>query len=424
MVRLRMRARGFTALGMVLFLSMAATPLFAQGTQEYIVEFQPGTSLATRGTVVATSGAAVQRTFASVGAATVRVPNEQALAALQRNAAVRSVVPNRPMFAFQHAQGKGAKPGSGSQGQLTPAGVTRVGIAAAGSDGSGVGVAVLDTGVDLSHPDLSGTIDAYNAFGGSCQDDQGHGTHVAGIIAARDNAIDVVGVAPAATIFCVKVLDGAGNGSDDSVMAGLEWVYANRATIRVVNMSLGRPGSVDDNPPLRDLIALLNTAGISIIAAAGNDPSLEASQQIPAAFPEVTAVASTTAVGGSSACRFLSSPVAADTASYFTSDGTTVAISAPGEEREDVSRGCFIQSLGILSTRLGGGTTRMSGTSMAAPHVAGVAARYHQQHPAWDANTVRFAIGNDADGKGNAPLNSPSGSYTFDTVREGIAQAP
>ena len=99
-------------------------------------------------------------------------------------------------------------------------------------------------------------------------------------------------------------------------------------------------------------------------------------------------------------------------------------MSAPGEDKDNVSRGCRIESIGILSTRLGGGTTRMSGTSMAAPHVAGIAARYYQQNPAWDAETVRFAIANGAVRKGTAPLNSPSVSYTFDGVREGIAQAP
>src|SRR5207344_2549618 len=116
------------------------------------------------------------------------------------------------------------------------------------SNGLGVGVAVVDTGVDLVHPDLGGTVDAFNAFGApSCQDDEGHGTHVAGIIGARDNTADVIGVAPQATIYCVKVLDSAGSGSDASVMSGLQWVLDNHASvvpaIKVVNMSLGRPGA-------------------------------------------------------------------------------------------------------------------------------------------------------------------------------------
>jgi subtilisin family serine protease len=238
----------------------------------------------------------------------------------------------------------------------------------------------------------------------------------------------VIGVAPAAQLYCVKVLDSSGSGSDGSLMAGLDWVLANHAlvtpAIRVINMSLGRPGTVDDNPAMRDLFGALDAAGVSVVAAAGNDPAADASMQIPAAYPQVAAVASTTAVDGSNQCRFLAASIAADTASYFTTDGAKVLISAPGEEREDVSRGCLIQSTGILSLKLGGGTTRMSGTSMSSPHVAGVAVRYYQQNPAYSPSDVRGWITTDASRPGVAPLDSPSSGYTFDGVREGITQAP
>ena len=117
-------------------------------------------------------------------------------------------MPNRPVSAYQRAN---AKPGGGAGGQpaqAMPAGVMRVGLPiASSSDGAGIGVAILDTGIDLPHQDLLGIVDAFSAFGPSCQDDAGHGTHVAGIVGARDNNVDVVGVAPAATLFCVKVLD-------------------------------------------------------------------------------------------------------------------------------------------------------------------------------------------------------------------------
>mgnify|MGYP003694477831 CR=1 FL=1 len=130
-------------------------------------------------------------------AAAVRVPNARALAALQNDPSVLAVIPNRPVFAYQvNENGKGesgnGKPGGGGGGaaQVIPAGVVRVGTPTGTSNGSGVGVAVLDTGVDLAHADLAGTVDAFNGFGGpSCQDDQGHGTHVTGIIAARDNSV-------------------------------------------------------------------------------------------------------------------------------------------------------------------------------------------------------------------------------------------
>jgi len=398
----------------------------AQGLDNYIVRFREGTSAAARAAVVRGAGAALGVDFRRVNAAAVKVPNENALAALRNNQSVLAVIPNRPVFAFQNGKGKPGGGGSGST-QVVPAGVARVGVPTIDSNGLGVGVAVLDTGVDLAHPDLAGTVDALNAFGGpSCQDDEGHGTHVAGIIAARDNTVDVIGVAPKATIYCVKVLDSAGSGSDATIMSGLEWVLNNHASvvpaIKVVNMSLGRPGAVDDNPAMHDLVVALEGAGITVVVAAGNDAAAEVSGQIPAAYPEVIAVASTTALRGTNQCRFLSAPIGADTASYFTTDGAGVIVSAPGEEQENVSRGCFISSIGILSTRLGGGTTRMSGTSMASPHVAGVVARHYQA--AFQVADIRQFLQLDADRIGTAPLDSPGSQYTYDGVREGIVRAP
>ena len=398
----------------------------AQGPDNYIVRFREGTSAAARAAVVRGAGAALGVNFGRVNAAAVKVPNENALAALRNNQSVLAVIPNRPVFAFQNGKGKPGGGGGGSA-QVVPAGVARVGVPTIDSNGLGVGVAVLDTGVDLAHPDLAGTVDALNAFGGpSCQDDEGHGTHVAGIIAARDNTVDVIGVAPKATIYCVKVLDSAGSGSDATIMSGLEWVLNNHASvvpaIKVVNMSLGRPGAVDDNPAMHDLVVALEGAGITVVVAAGNDAAADVSGQIPAAYPEVIAVASTTALRGTNQCRFLSAPIGADTASYFTTDGAGVIVSAPGEEQENVSRGCFISSIGILSTRLGGGTTRMSGTSMASPHVAGVVARHYQA--AFQAADIRQFLQLDADRIGTAPLDSPGSQYTYDGVREGIVQAP
>jgi len=399
---------------------------FAQGSENYIVRFREGTSAADRASVVRGAGAAVGVDFGRARAASVRVPNGNVLIALQSNPSVLSVIPNRPVFAFQNGKGK---PGSGGGGstQVVPAGIDRVGRPTVTSNGFGVGVAVLDTGVDLSHPDLAGTVNAANAFGAaSCQDDEGHGTHVAGIIAALDNTADVIGVAPQATIYCVKVLDNAGSGSDATIMSGLEWVLDNHASvapaIKVVNMSLGRSGSVDDNPAMHDLITALAGAGITVVVAAGNDATMDVGSQIPAAYPEVMAVASTTALAGTNQCRHLSAPIAADAASYFTTDGTGVIVSAPGEERENVSRACFISSVGILSTRLGGGTTRMSGTSMAAPHVAGIVARYYQA--GFQANDIRQYLQLDAERVGSAPLDSPTSQYSYDGVREGVAQAP
>jgi subtilisin len=293
----------------------------------------------------------------------------------------------------------------------------------------------VDTGVDFNHADLQplGAV-SFSAFAGSAQDGNGHGTHVAGTIAARNNTLDVVGVAPNATIYAVKVLDAAGNGSDSAVTAGLDWVAANAALvsprIRVVNMSLGREGTLNDNPVLRAAIQNLTAGGVAVIVAAGNDASLEVSQQVPSGYPEVIAVASTTAQAGTNQYRLFNGVIGADTASYFTSDGAFnsithigVSISGPGEDQENISKAGFLQSVGILSTKLGGGTTRLSGTSMASPHTAGVAALIWQKAlllgqtvtPEEIRARIRASASNPV-----APLDSPTTSYTFDGAHEGI----
>jgi subtilisin family serine protease len=99
-------------------------------------------------------------------------------------------------------------------------------------------------------------------------------------------------------------------------------------------------------------------------------------------------------------------------------------VSAPGEDREDISKSCFLKSVGILSTRLGGGTVRMSGTSMAAPHVTGVVALMAQQSPALTPNDARRRLRLGADALDTAPFDSPGAGYSFDGEREGVVSAP
>ncbi|MCH8155063.1 MAG: S8 family serine peptidase, partial [Proteobacteria bacterium] len=255
------------------------------------------------------------------------------------------------------------------------------------------------------------------------------------IVGAAQNGADVVGVAPGVWLMSVKVLDSSGSGYDSNVIAGLNYIAnyiaANLTNGDVVNMSLGRPYSAgDDGGPLHQAVQALTDPSfesgrdpITVVVAAGNDPSKEISDMVPARFSEVMAVASTTAEDGNNKCRSYSGRIWADTASYFTTDGTGVAISAPGAQKENISRGCRAQSVGILSLALGGGTTRKSGTSMASPHVAGVVALMLQATPGLAPNTVRSIIQGTADKCGTAPLNSPTNGYSFDGVREGIVDA-
>ena len=368
------------------------------------------------------------------------------LLALENDPDVLSIAPDRVVTAV----GKPSKPPPPPPAQVVPEGVKRVGAAPGVLQftGDGVGVAIVDTGIDLNHTDLFVGPQRFAAYGTTGQDDNGHGTHVAGIVAARNNSQDVVGVAPGATLYAVKVLDRRGKGSDSTVIAGLDWVAQNWAAvsppIQVVNMSLGRTGTLGDNPQYRGAIRSLVAVGISVIVAAGNDSSREVSQMVPAGYPEVIAVASSTALGDPYIWE--------DTASYFTTDGAWrdvadplgglspvgVTISAPGEDEEAVNPVTHATtSVGILSTKLGGGTTRMSGTSMAAPHVAGVVALLWEQHSRDAEGTVAPAP-EVARGKimmgavlvdplrpdRFLPGRSPFSSVSYDDQDEGILCAP
>lgn len=400
---------------------------------DYIVIFREWTTPTDRGNSAHRAGASVRFNYSIVHGAAVHIPNDKVLATLQGDPSVAAVIPDRKVYA--HARpGKG---GGSTPAQVIPAGIARIGATpdSGSKTGRGIGVAVVDTGIDFNHGDLlpvGGP--CFTAFS-SCQDDNGHGTHVTGIIAARNNTIDVVGVAPEAIPYAVKVLDQTGSGSDATVIGGLDWIYqsADSVTppIRIVNMSLGRPGTLDDDPLLRQAVQkVVNELGISIVVSAGNDPEVEVSQQVPATYPEVMAVASTTARDGSNKCKFFNGYIQGDTASYFTTDGTFdpltrigVTISAPGETQENISPGCLAKSDGILSTKLSGGTTKMSGTSMSAPHVAGVVARILESGQMLPED-VRAYIRTTADRRLVAPLDSPTAGYTFDNEREGIVLAP
>jgi subtilisin len=264
-------------------------------------------------------------------------------------------------------------------GDAAPTGVRRIeaGSSAAVQQASSVSVAVIDTGIDLSHPDLN------VANGVNCvrprrtaQDDHGHGTHVAGSIAARNNGAGVVGVAPGTKLYAVKVLDAFGSGTISQVICGIDWVTQNAAAlnIKVANMSLGGPGASDNNcgnsigDPLHAALCRSTAAGVTYVVAAGNDGS-DLAQFTPAAYPEaltVTAMADSDGApggaGGAPACR----PGAEDEA--FASFSNFAVAAA------EINHTVAGPGVCIRSTWPNRGYATLSGTSMASPHVAGAVA--------------------------------------------------
>ncbi len=157
--------------------------------------------------------------------------------------------------------------------------------------GSGVKVAVLDTGIDLDHPDLQvnikGGVNTINPFK-SADDDNGHGTHVAGIIAGADNTVGVLGVAPNASLYAVKVLNKNGSGFISDIIEGLQWSIDNN--MQVVNMSFGTSSDVQS---FHDALINAYNSGIVLVAAAGNSGPGDSTVLYPAKYAEVIAVSAT-----------------------------------------------------------------------------------------------------------------------------------
>lgn len=271
--------------------------------------------------------------------------NEEQLLSLRKDSRIKSIEQDYTITLnpdLSILKGKPSGGGGGSPAQVIPWGISRVG---GGLSGLGKTAWIIDTGIDLTHPDLNvdkngrnksflGGIDANNP-----NDGNGHGTHVAGTVAAIDNTIGVIGVAAGATVVAVRVLDSRGSGSYSGVIAGVEYVGANGKDGDAANMSLGGPVS----SALNDAV-IKASAKVKFALAAGNE-SDDANNHSPSS-------ANGTNIYTVSAMDKL------DVFAYFSNYGTSVDFCAPG--------------VAIQSLWKSGGMNTISGTSMAAPHVCGL----------------------------------------------------
>lgn len=336
----------------------------APGMNTYFVEFE---SPVTRGDVerIEALGGGVKYVYDITPGAVVFLPTA-AVTGMAHRPGVTKVVP--------------------VEGKVYPIAETKWGVsrieapivwANEGNQGAGIKVAILDSGIDLGHPDLDSNVKGGITFasgpsGG--QDDTGHGTHVAGILAAEKNGTGVVGVAPKAWLYAVKVLPAVGGGDWDDIVAGINWAKNNG--MRVINMSLGDCGGT---PPsfVEDAVDAAYAAGIVLVAAAGNGTAGNICStrivQNPARFTNVIAVAGTQQN---------------DSPPGTWSVGPEIEVAAPG--------------VGIPSTflrgeprgnctdpGLGNGYATCSGTSMASPHVAGTVALMLNELPFLTPQQVR-----------------------------------
>ncbi len=357
--------RKFFAVMLVVLLTMTAVAYATSPAKVEKVSVIIGLANENGRASVLAAGGKIQREFKFINAVQVELPK----VAVEKLKTARGVEFVEPDFLAQ------------AYAQTVPWGIEHVNapdVHSTGFQGSGIKVAVLDTGILTSHADLQ-VVGGYDTTGiGSYVDDHGHGTHVAGTVAALNNTIGVIGAAPAAQLYAVKVLDRYGSGTYSNIIAGIEWAINN--DIDVINMSLG--GS-SGSTALEQACDAAYKAGILVVAAAGNEGTSTGGTECigyPAKYSSVMAVGSIT----SSNIR-----------SYFSSTGATLEIMAPGSD--------------VYSTTINGSYGTMSGTSMACPHVAGVAALVWSAKPSLTNVQLRNALNETANDLWNDPWRYGNG---------------
>jgi len=324
---------------------------------------------------------------------------------------VIDVLKKNPKVAYVELDGKVK-----ALGEVLPWGVDRIDaekvwdsdgdlVVDEGANAGSVKVAVIDTGIDYDHPDLADNVKggvSFVDYTSNYMDDNGHGTHVAGIIAAVDNDEGVIGVAPKVLLYAVKVLDSEGSGYVSDVIAGINWAVENG--MQIISMSLGTNTDYDS---LRQACDNAYNAGVLLVAAAGNDASRFTVRfgidtiDYPARYDSVIAVGAINQE---------------DERPSWSSTGPELELAAPGVD--------------IYSTYLDNTYATLSGTSMACPHVTGVAALifasniaevapdYDQDGDgAWDASEVRAWLQATAEDLGDPGKDELYGYGLVDAAR-------
>ena len=366
--------------------SRAASPVATMAVPgQLVVKLRP--QVADTGWLAA-QGLRAVRTVHGLGAIVVTAADTTAaLARLNRDNSVLYAEPNYVVRAIMPAKRRpvaslGGDDLLGSLWGMEKTGATKVWAKVPGD--RKVTVAVVDTGIDHTHPDFSGRVnkgrDVVNNDD-DAMDDQGHGTHCAGTIAAGLGNGGVVGVAPGVSLLAVKVLDANGSGSYAGVAEGI--VYAADQGAPVISMSLGGSRT---SKVLEDAVAHAIRKGSLIVAAAGNDGSDDPSY--PAALPGVMAVSATQRD---------------DRLAYFSNTGKHVSVAAPGVD--------------ILSTVPDGKYESLDGTSMSCPHVSGLAALVKSRFPAYNARQLRERIEKSADDLGSRGFDPSFGHGRINVAR-------
>jgi len=332
---------GAITLAAIFVLALFVVQAVAQandGGSRKIVVFQTGLNDAAKDEIIARAGGAKLKNLDLIGARAVWLPSKAAVEKLKTHSAVLRIDEDVEVFAL----GRFEKSFT-TLAQVLPWGIDRIDaelVWPSGNTADPIKVGIIDTGISNTHPDLlanvKGGVNTINSRK-KWNDDNGHGSHVAGIVAALNNTVGVVGAGPLADLYAIKVLNAAGSGYLSDVIEGIEWAITKN--MQVINMSLG---TTSDIQSFHDAVTAAKTAGIVVVAAAGNSGG---SVIFPAAYPEAIAVSAT----GEN-----------NVIASWSSRGPAVDLAAPG--------------VSIYSTYKGTSYATLSGTSMAAPHVVGSAA--------------------------------------------------